>query len=67
MINVAIGIPSALLVIFCLAFLTVTFFMAPQPHQFMYVTKTTTHDNPDEAEDQSLCISIGRKCPLLLG
>ena len=60
MINAAIGIPSALLVIFCLAFLTVTFFMDPQPHQFMYMGKreTTTHDNPGEAEDQSLSLSL---------
>ena len=63
MINAAIGIPSALLVIFCWAFLTVTFFMDPQPHQFMYVRKreTTTHDNPGEAVEQSSYISIDRK------
>jgi hypothetical protein len=39
--------------------------MVHQPHQFMYVRKTTLHDNPGEAEDQSY-ISIGSKCPLLL-
>ncbi len=68
MINAAIGIPSALLVIFCWAFLTVIFFMDIQPHQFMYVRKrkTTKHDNPGEAEGQSSCISIDSKCPSLL-
>jgi len=42
--------------------------MDPQPHQFAYVRKrkTTIHDNPGEVEDQSSCISIGRKYLSLL-
>ena len=61
MINDAMGIPNDLLVIFCCVFLTLILFMAHQPHQFMYVKETKTHDKPDEDEKQYLCISIDCK------